>query len=385
MEFGVPREVRDLEKRVGLTPAGVLALVQAGHTVYVEKDGGTGAGFSDENYRQAGAQVVYSAAEVYGRSDIVVKVTRPTAQEHRLFRPGQTIFSFLHLPVASPDLLQALVEREITAIAYEMIEEDDGVRPVSVPTSEVAGRMTPLIAGRLLQSHMNLPGQRGLGILLSGIPGVPGAVVVIVGAGVLGLNAVRAFVGAGAEVTVLDIDVRRLQHVDEQFDSRVTTMFSNKFNLRRVTEFADVLVGAVSAPSSRAPMVVTRNMVRRMRPGSVIIDFSIDQGGCVETSRPTTLRDPAYVAEGVIHHCVPNMTSAFARTTSYAITNAALPYLLAIGEFGILDALKQQRALARGVNLYQGNLAHPTVAAALGHEATVHFIDINPVSSGDHL
>lgn len=383
MEFSVPREVRDLEMRVGLTPAGVLALVQAGHTVYVERDAGTGAGFDDEVYRRAGARIVYSAAEAYGRADVVAKVTRPTADEYRLFRPGQTIFSFLHLTVASPDLYLALVEHEITAVAYEMIQEDDGVHPVLLPASEVAGRMAPIIAGQLLQSDKKLPDLNGRGILLSGIPGVPAAAVVIVGGGVLGTNAARAFLGLGAELTVLDHDIRQLQRLDDRFEGRVTTMFANEFNLKRVVDFADVLVGAVFVPGRRAPVLVTRDMVRRMRPGSVIIDFSIDNGGCVETSRPTTLHDPVYVAEGVIHHCVPNLTAAVARTTSYAITNAALPYLLAVGKEGLAAAMRREPALVRGINLHRGKLAHPDIAAGLGREVAISLPPDETTHSGE--
>ena len=366
--FGVPREVRDLEMRVGLTPAGVLALVESGHTVYTQRDAGIGAGFRDEDYRQAGAQIVYTADEVYGRAHVVAKIARPTAEEHHLFGRDQVICSFLHLQVASPDLLQALETVRITAIAYEMIEEADGRRPVLLPASEVAGRMAPLIAGQLLRSDQAFPDQHGLGILLSGLPGVPPAVVAIIGSGVLGTNATRAFVGLGAEVTVLDRNARALQRLDEHFNGRVTTMFASEFNLKRAVHFADVLIGAVHVSGSRAPVLVSREMVRQMRSGAVIIDFSIDEGGCVETSRPTTLRDPTFVADGVIHYCVPNMTAAFARTTSYAITNAALPYLLAIGQHGLPEASQYEPALAPGINLYQGKLAHRGVAAAIGRE-----------------
>ncbi|MGD2049051.1 MAG: alanine dehydrogenase, partial [Chloroflexota bacterium] len=293
MEIGVPKEIRDLEMRVGITPAGVLALVQAGHTVYVERSAGAGAGFSDEHYRRAGAHIVYTAAEAYGRADLVAKVTRPTAQEHRFFRHGQTICSFLHLPVSSPDLIEALIEREITAVAYETMQDDDGLLPVVVPMSEIAGRLSPIIAGRLLMNNKG-----GRGILLSGIPGVPPAAIVILGGGVLGFNAARAFLGLGAQVTVLDRDIRKLQHLDDAFSGRVTTMISIEYNLNRAIAFADVLVGCVLVPGQRAPVLVSREMVRQMRPGSVIIDFSIDQGGCVATSRPTTLRDQTYADEG---------------------------------------------------------------------------------------
>lgn len=364
--FGVPYEVRDLEMRVGLSPAGVLALSQAGHTVYVQSQAGSRAGFNSQDYREAGAQIVYTADELYGRAQVIAKVARPVAAEYALFRSGQVLCSFLHLPVASSDLLQALQTHEITALAYEMVEETNGRRPVLLPASEVAGRMAPLIAGQLLRSDQAFPGQRGLGILLSGLPGVPAATVVIIGGGVLGKNAARAFVGLGAEVTVLDRDAPTLRGLDETFNGRVTTMFANELNLKRAVQFADVLVGAVNVPGSRAPVLVSREMVRGMRPGSVILDFAIDEGGCVETSRPTTLRDPAYVAEGVFHHCVPNMTAAFARTTSYAITNAALPYLLAIGRYGWSEAAQHEPGLAAGLILQQGKLVHAGVAAALG-------------------
>jgi len=366
MDFGVPKEIRDLEMRVGLTPAGVLALVQAGHAVYVEQGAGVGAGFSDEHYQRAGAQIVYGPAEAYGRADVVAKVARPTAEEHQLFRHGQTIFSFLHLSVSSPDLLQALSHNEITAVAYETIQEEDGLLPVLVPMSEIAGRLAPIIAGQLI---MNIHGGRGT--LLSGLPGVPAAAVVILGAGVLGINAARAFLGLGAQVIVLDRNIRKLQQLDEILGGRVTTMISNEHNLQRAVDFADVLVGCVLISGQRAPILVNREMVRRMRQRSVIIDFSIDQGGCVETSRPTTLRDPTYVEEGIIHFCVPNFTAAVARTTSYAITNAALPYLLAIGEHGLLGKHHHMLALSQGMNLYQGKLANEAVAVALGRNLEV--------------
>ncbi|NCF66284.1 MAG: alanine dehydrogenase [Chloroflexi bacterium] len=367
MEFGVPKEVRDLqsEARVGLTPAGARGLVRVGHKVYVEKMAGLGAGFSDEEYRNQGAQIVYSAAEVYGRSDIVVKVARPTQKEHRLFRPGQTIFSFLHLQVASPDLFEALEEREITAVAYEMIRDKKGLFPVLLPMSQVAGRLAPIIAGQLL---MNINGGRGT--LLSGIPGVPRGSVVILGAGVLGKNAARAFLGIGAQVIVMDENVRQLEYVDDLLDGRVTTMISSKHNLDRISGFTDVLVGAIQRPGRRAERLISREMVRRMRPGSVILDFSIDDGGCVETSRPTTLRDPVFVAEEVIHYCVPNTPAAVARSTSYGLTNALLPYLKAIGDYGLLGFLEREPGFAHGINLYQGNLSHPDLASALGRELT---------------
>ncbi len=376
MEFGVPREVRDLESRVGLTPAGTQALTQAGHTVYVETAAGASAGFSDAHYERAGASIVFSAQEAYGRADVVVKVTRPAAREHDLFRHGQAIVSFLHLPVSSPDLHHALAGYEITAIAYELLEEDDGFRPLLIPMSEIAGRLAPIIAGQLL---MNTHGGRGT--LLSGIPGVTPAAIGILGGGTLGINAARAFLGLGCQVTVLDRDLRKLQLIDAMFEGRVNTMMSNDYTLGKVIGFVDVLIGCILAPGRRAPVLVTRDMVKSMRKGSVIVDFSIDQGGCVETSRPTTLRVPTFVAEGTVHYCVPNLTSSVARTTSYAITNAALPYLLSLGEHGWPDVLRHSPALRRGINLYEGKMAHADVAGALGRALEV---DLLALVNGDH-
>lgn len=361
MEFGIPKEVRDLESRVGLTPAGVASLVRHGHTVYVEQNAGEAAGFSDDTYRTSGAKVVYSPMEVYGRADAIVKVTRPTAAEHDYFRSGQLLIAFLHLAVASSDFLDALRQSEITAIACEMIERPGGERPILVPMSEVAGRLAPFVAGQLLMSNNG-----GRGTLLSGIPGVPRGSVAIIGGGVLGANAARAFLNAGAQVVVLDSDIHRLQHLDTLLNGRVTTMLSTNYNLERVTEFADVVVGAVLSPGRRAPLVITRQMIRHMRPGAVFMDFSIDQGGCSETSRPTTLRDQTYVVDGVIHHCVPNLTAAVARTTSYGLTNSLIPYLLELGENNIQGALERLPYLATGVNVYQGQLANAEIAQALG-------------------
>ena len=358
MIFTVPREIRESEMRVGLTPAGVQALVEAGHTVYVEKEAGLSAGFQDVQYRQAGAEIVYSPAEAYQRGDVVVKVARPTASEHELFRLGQTILSYLHLPVASPDLLEALVAHQITAIAYEMMEEEDGHYPLLVPMSEIAGRLAPIIAGRHL---MTVNGGRGT--LLSGIPGAPPAAVVILGGGVLGSNAARAFISLGAQVTVLDKELGRLRELEGQCGGRVATLLATDYNIRRASSFADVLVGCVQDPGHRAPILLAREDVRAMRAGSVILDLSIDQGGCVATSRPTTLNNPTYIEEGVIHYCVPNMTSGVARTASYALTNSLLPYLLALAAAGVESLRSRRSVLARGVNLYQGEVVHDDLAA----------------------
>ncbi|MBI5305805.1 MAG: alanine dehydrogenase [Chloroflexi bacterium] len=364
MNFGIPKEVRELENRVGLTPAGVHALIEEGHTVFVERGAGASAGFTEENYRNVGATVVYSAEEAYGRAEVVAKVTRLASNEYKYLRPGQTILSFTHLAVASRDLLDALRDNAMTAIAYEMIQNADGSLPVLLPSSEIAGRLAPMVASEALSSTRG-----GRGILLSGVPGVPPAAVVILGAGVIGMNAARAFLGLGAQVTLLDRDFAKLQRLDEMFDGRVTTLVATAYNLNRVIEFADVLVGAVLVPGQRAPMLVTREMVKRMRARAVIIDFSIDQGGCVETSRPTTHRDPTFVAEGVIHYCVPNVLARVARSASHAIVNVSVPFLREIGALGVEGAIRANDALARGVNVWQGKLVNAQVAQALGVEA----------------
>lgn len=366
MDFGIPREVRPREFRVGLTPAAVHALVRAGHRVFVEKSAGAGAGFRDEQYEAVGARIVYTPAEAYGRAEVVVKVARPTQDEYTYFRNGQTILSFLHLAVASPDLLDALRENEITAIAYETIQADDSTLPVLLPTSEVAGRMAPVIAGQLLESI-----DGGRGILLSGIPGTPPAAVVILGAGVLGFNAARAFRGMGADVTVLDRDLHALQRVEYMCDGGVATMIANPYNIAKASAFADVLVSAVAIPGERAPILVTREMVRKMRRRAVIIDFAIDSGGSIETSRPTNHVSPWYVEEGIIHYCVPNAPARVARTASYALANAVLPYLLDIGEQSVEGTVRRRSDFRRGVNVWTGRLAHPGVAAALGQKVEV--------------
>lgn len=349
MDFGVPKEVRESEQRVGLTPAGVYALVHAGHRVYIQHDAGSAAGFGDDDYRNVGAEISYSAEEAYGRAEVIAKVTRLTAKEYSYLHPGQTLLTFLHLAAAARDHIETLQRCQITAIAYELIRADDGSLPVLLPTSQVAGRMAPTIAGQLLTSMTG-----GRGILLSGIPGVPPAAVVIIGAGVLGTSAARAFLGIGAQVTVLDNQYTKLEAIDSVFEGHITTLLSTRYNLDRVLRFADVVVGAVLVPGQRAPILLTRKMMRTMRPRAVFIDYSIDEGGCAETSRPTTHRDPTFVEEGVIHYCVPNVPARVARTASHALTNAALPHLLEIGARGVEGALEADATLRRGVQVHLG-------------------------------
>jgi alanine dehydrogenase len=356
MNVGIPKERRDLERRVGLTPYGVELLTRAGHVCYVEREAGLGAGFTDYHYERAGGRIVYSGEEVYGRADMVLTAVRPTQAELGWLREGQTLCGFLHLAAARRETVHALLEKRITAIAYETIEEDDGTLPVLHTMSEVAGRMAPQLAATFLQSD-----QGGRGVLLSGVPGIPAARVAILGAGVLGINAARTFLGLGANVFVLDRSLEKLRHVDRRFNGRITTMISYPFNIARVARFAEVLIGAILTPGARAPIIVTREMVRSMKRGAVILDFSIDQGGCVETSRPTTLRDPVFIEEGVVHFCVPNVPGAVPRTATHAFNNAIWLYIRRIAEVGLEGALQELSALARGVATRGGQIVNETL------------------------
>lgn len=359
MNVGIPKERRDLEQRVGLTPYGVDLLTRAGHICYVETEAGLGAGFTDYHYERVGGHIVYSGEEVYGRSDLVLKAVRPTEVELAWLRQGQIIAGFLHLAAARRSKIETLLEKNITAIAYETIEKGDGTLPVLRTMSEVAGRMAPQLAATFLQGSYG-----GRGVLLSGVPGIPAASVGILGAGVLGTNAARTFLGLGARVHVLDRDQEKLREVDEQFAGCATTMVSYPFNIARVARFAEVLVGAILVPGARAPIIVTRDMVRSMKSGAVILDFSIDQGGCVETSRPTTLRDPVFVEEEVVHFCVPNVPGAVPRTATHAFNNAIWPYIRHIAEVGLEQAAEEMPALARGIVTQGGQIVNETLAGA---------------------
>lgn len=362
MDIGIPRERREGEYRVGLTPIGVQLLTAEGHTCYIERGAGLGAGFSDRDYELAGGKIVYSTQEAYGRADLVLKVARPTAEEADWLREGQTLMGLLHLAAARRSRVEVLLQKKITAIGYEMIQTEDGNLPVLTPLSQAAGRMTVQLAAMLLQNDRG-----GKGILLSGVPGVPPAEVVIVGAGTLGTCAARAFLGIGANVYLLDRDLKRLQTVDALLGGRVVTMVSHEFNLRKVVKFADVLIGSILLPGARTPIVITREMVRTMKPRSVIMDVAIDQGGCVETSRPTTHRVPTFIEENIIHYCVPNMTSVVARTATHAFNNAAWPYVQAVVRKGLDQAIAEDASLAHGVNTRSGDVVNP--ALRLNHVA----------------
>ncbi|MGA2937576.1 MAG: alanine dehydrogenase [Syntrophobacteraceae bacterium] len=360
MDIGVPRERRSYESRVGLTPTGVELLRADGHNCYVESGAGLGAGFADLDYQKAGARIVYSGEEVYGRGELVLKVARPTVEESEWVREGQILMGFVHLAAARRSKVELLLRRRVTTIAYETVENEDGSLPILAAMSLIAGRMSPHVAATLLQNDRG-----GKGVLLEGVPGVPSADVVILGTGTLGTHAARAFLGAGARVVVLGRDLPSLHHLDEMFAGRLTTMLSYPFNIRKVVTFADVLVGAVLVPGARAPILVTREMVASMRPRSLIMDLSIDQGGCVETSRPTTHGAPTYVEENVIHYCVPNMAGVVGRTATHALGNATWPFVQQIALNGLEGALEANPALARGVATRDGNIVNQALAEAM--------------------
>ncbi len=352
MNLGIPKERRPFEFRVGMTPAGVRMFTGQGHTVYVEHDAGQNAGFADVDFENAGARIVYSGHEVFGRSDLLVKVARPTYEELEWLRPGVMITGLLHLGSSRVDKIDLMVDKKITAIPYEGIQTSSGEVPVRKPLSQIGGVLAAQISGRLLQSNAG-----GKGILLAGIPSVAPAEVVVIGAGVFGTAAINTYVGLGAHVTVLDVNFDALQRIHDRFNS-VVTLLAYPYNIARVCAFADVVVAAVLKPNERPPIVITREIVRSMKPRSVIMDISIDEGGCVETSRPTTHEHPTFVEEGIIHYCVPNMPSAVARSATHAMVNAALPYLMELANKGIDQAIKDNPDLERGVAILHGNELH---------------------------
>lgn len=352
MNIGIPKEQRAFEFRVGLSPAGVEILVEQGHKIFVEHEAGVGAGFKDREYEQAGARIAYSADEVFGRADMLLKIARPVKEELEWLRPGTTIVGLLHLASARQDKIDLMLTNKITSIAYEQISEADGTTPVKKPLAQIGGSMTAQIAAHYLQNNVG-----GKGILLSGIPGVPPAEVVILGAGVGGTAAVGAFTGLGAHVTVLDIDMRALQRMNERYP-QIVTMIATPKNIARTCAYADVVLGAVLQPGQRTPIIVTRELVKEMKPRSLIIDMSIDQGGCFETSRPTTHEKSTYVEEGVIHYCVPNIPAAVARTATHAFVNAAMPYIIELANKGPESAIRENPSLELAVNTRDGEMVH---------------------------
>jgi alanine dehydrogenase len=356
MIIGVPKEVKEGENRVAITPAGVHALARKGHTVLVEKNAGRASGLSDDEYIREGAQIIPTNKKIFSGAELIVKVKEPLPIELPLLSERQILFTYLHL-ASSEKLTRALLEKKIIAVAYETVQDKDGRLPLLIPMSEVAGRMSVQVAAQYLESDYN-----GRGILLSGVPGVPAAEVIILGCGIAGLNAAKIAVGLGAHVTVFDVSHERLKYMDDIMGGRVSTIFSTSYAIKTAVTWADVLIGAVLVTGARAPLLVTDEMVSRMKPGAVIVDISVDQGGCVETIRPTTHKEPVYLVHNIIHYGVPNIPAAVPRTSTYALTNATLPYIEEIASKGIRKAVSDNSLLGSGINCAGGVVTHQAVA-----------------------
>jgi alanine dehydrogenase len=352
MEIGVPQETKDQEFRVGLTPNSVQALSK-NHTVFVESNAGMGSGFSDRDYQQAGAKIITDQAEVWDK-ELIVKVKEPLAQEYQYLRPHQLLFTYLHL-AADPSLTKALIDSGTTAIAYETVELENGTLPLLTPMSIIAGRLSVQFGARYLEKQ-----QGGRGVLLGGVPGVSPGKVVILGGGVVGTEAAKIAVGMGAKVQIIDLNVDRLGYLESLFGSRVELLYSTSAQIEQAVKDADLLIGAVLVVGKKAPTLVSRELVAQMRPGSVIIDVAVDQGGCIETLRPTSHTQPTYEAEGVVHFGVPNMPGAVPWTATQALNNSTFPYVMQLADYG-LSALGKNQALAKGLNIKQGQIIHPAV------------------------
>ena len=360
MIIGVPKEIKNNENRVALVPGGVLLLVNHGHKVFIETKAGQGVGISDEDYIKAGAQILGTAKEIWDKAEMIIKVKEPIASEYKLMKPNQILYTYLHL-AAEPELTRALMEQKSSAIAYETIQLDDGSLPLLTPMSEVAGRMATQIGARYLQKD-----QGGKGILLSGVPGVRRANVVVMGGGVAGTNAAKIAIGMGAQVTILDVNMNRLMYLDDIFGNGVNTLYSNPINIANAVKEADLVIGTVLIAGAKAPKLVTREMIRSMEPNGVVVDVSIDQGGCIETIKPTSHSDPIFREEGVVHYGVTNMPGAVAQTSTYALTNRTLKYALLLADNGFQKAISMDKALYKGVNVYNGKVAYKQVADDLG-------------------
>jgi len=360
MIIGVPKEIKEGEKRVGMIPQGVDALVAHGHRVLVEKGAGIGSGFSDREYREAGATLVVPEKDVWAEAEMVVKVKEPLEAEISLMRPGQILFTYLHL-AADRELTLKLMECRIVGIGYETVQTQDGSLPLLRPMSEIAGRASVLAGGMCLEARHG-----GRGVLLCGASGVPPAKVVILGAGVVGANACKVALGVGARVSILDIHPERLSYLHDITQGHIATFISNRMTIGEEIAGADLVIGAVLIPGAHAPKLVTRQMLKRMRPGSAVVDISVDQGGCFETTRPTTHENPTYIEEGIVHYCVTNIPGAFPRTSTFALTNATFPYIHQIADKGYRKAMLESEALRKGLNLIDGMVTCEAVAESFG-------------------
>jgi alanine dehydrogenase len=362
MIIGVPKEVKDHESRVGITPAGVKALTDTGHKVLVEHNAGALSSFTDDEYQAVGAEIVGDAYNVWRNADMVVKVKEPVPTEYYHFREGMVLFTFLHLAPLR-ELTQSLLDKKVTGIAYETVKDKAGTLPLLTPMSEVAGRLSVQIGAAYLEKEHG-----GRGVLLGGVPGVPPGNVCIIGGGIVGTHAAKIALGMGAKVTLIDLNLNRLRELDDIFSERLYTLASNAYNIERAVVEADLLIGGVLIPGAAAPKLVTKAMVSKMKKGAVIVDVAIDQGGCIETAHPTTHSDPSFLVDGVVHYCVTNMPAAVPNTSTLALTNATFPYVMTLARLGAESAIKDNAAIAEGVNTYDGHLTYKAVAEGQGRE-----------------
>ena len=363
MIIGVPKEIKVRDDRVAITPFGASNIIKKGHKVFIEKSAGLGSGFSDDDYKKVGAHICEETEEVYANADIIIKIEKPQPSEYKFLKKNQILMTFLHL-ATEKELTKELLAKKVTSIGYETIQLQNGKLPLLIPLSEIAGKMSIQIAANLLENR-----NKGAGILLGGVPGVPAGKVLIVGAGTVGFNAVKVAVGMGANVCVVDVDINKLRYIDDIFGSKVKTYVSSEDLLKELVPYSDVIIGAALIPGHRTPRIITEEMVKSMKKGSVIVDVSVDQGGVVETiDRITDIDNPSFIKHGVIHYCVPNMTGSVARTSTIAFANESIKYVLSILDNGIVDAIKTDKALASGINTFNGKLTNEGVAKALDME-----------------
>ncbi len=365
MIIGIPKEIKNNESRVGMTPAGVMELVHNGHTVHVQSGAGTGSGFSDEDYKKVGAHILDTIGQVYTLSEMIVKVKEPIREEYDMVQKGQVVFTYFHF-ASSQRLTQAMIDSRAVCIAYETVEDPDGTLPLLTPMSEVAGRMAIQQGAKYLEKP-----KKGRGVLLGGVPGVPPGRVLILGAGTVGIQAAKMAAGLGAHVTMLDINMKRLRYVNDVMPSHVVTEYSNEFNIRKHIRTHDLIVGGVLLKGGRAPKLITRDMLRDMRPGTVIVDVAVDQGGCVETTRPTTHENPEYIIDDVVHYCVANMPGAVPYTSTLALTNVTLPYVLSLANKGWEAACAADASLKKGLNIVDGQVVYSEISEAFDMSARV--------------
>lgn len=362
MKIGVPKEIKNNENRVGMTPAGVFELVKRNHTVYIQTDAGFGSGFFDEDYKEAGATILNSIEDVYASSDMIVKVKEPIQEEYGLIKPNQVVFTYFHF-ASSEALTEAMLKSKSVCIAYETVEGADGSLPLLIPMSEVAGRMSIQQGAKYLEKPI-----KGRGVLLGGVPGVPPGKVLVLGAGIVGIQAAKMAAGLGAHVIIMDINMKQLRYVNDVMPNHVVTEFSSEYNIRKRIKESDLIIGGVLIKGAKAPKLITRDMLKDMRPGTVVVDVAVDQGGCFETTKPTTHEDPTYIIDDVVHYSVANMPGAVPYTSTMALTNVTLPYVIKLANEGWEEACKNSIPLSKGLNIVKGKIVYKEIAEAFNLE-----------------